>query len=107
MIFILIFWADVQMGLDPPLPPSTCVHLILTPPPPFGRHKWMAPNSKNIALYGQATLPNSSQWLHVQCTVLLVCIKTFPTPVSPRKVLGTDRFILIYFDQFHLTQLLH
>jgi len=25
-------------------PPSTCVHLSLTPaPPPCGRHKWMAP----------------------------------------------------------------
>ena len=32
------------MGLDH-LPPSTCVHLSLTPsPPPCGRHKWMAPN---------------------------------------------------------------
>src|SRR6218665_2456413 len=30
------------MGLDPH-PPSTCVHLSLTPlPPPCGRHKWMA-----------------------------------------------------------------
>src|SRR6218665_109157 len=27
-----------------PSPPSTCVHLSLTPsPPPCGRHKWMAP----------------------------------------------------------------
>src|SRR6218665_3334680 len=27
-----------------PLPPSTCVHLSLTPyPPPCGRHKWMVP----------------------------------------------------------------
>ena len=43
---ILIFCVDVhvEMGLDP-LPPSTCVHLSLTPssPPPCGRHKWMAP----------------------------------------------------------------
>src|SRR6218665_365001 len=32
------------MGLDPHSPPSTCVHLSLTPfPPPCGRHKWMAP----------------------------------------------------------------
>ena len=36
---ILIFCVDVHMGLDPP---STCVHLSLTPPPPCGRHKWMA-----------------------------------------------------------------
>src|SRR6218665_3588478 len=34
------------MGLDP-LPPSTCVHLGLTPsPPPCGRHKWMGPNER-------------------------------------------------------------
>src|SRR6218665_2565859 len=29
---ILIFCVDVHMGLDPP-PPSTCVHLSLTPSP--------------------------------------------------------------------------
>src|SRR6218665_3617186 len=45
---ILIFCVDVQMGLAP-LPPSTCVHLSLTPPPPCGRHKWMAPNNTNNA----------------------------------------------------------
>src|SRR6218665_3601371 len=33
------------MQLDPP-PPSTCVHLSLTPPPPCGRHKWIAPNHR-------------------------------------------------------------
>src|SRR6218665_1944477 len=38
---VLIFCVDVHMGLDPP---STCVHLSLTPfPPPCGRHKYMAP----------------------------------------------------------------
>src|SRR6218665_1591323 len=31
-ILILIFCVDVHMGLDP-LPPSTCVHLSLTPTP--------------------------------------------------------------------------
>src|SRR6218665_279124 len=31
-------------GAGPPLPPSTCVHLSPTPPPPCGRHKWMALN---------------------------------------------------------------
>src|SRR6218665_1371043 len=31
-------------GAGPSLPPSTCDHLSLTPPPPSGRHKWMAPN---------------------------------------------------------------
>src|SRR6218665_3918735 len=36
------------MGLDPSLPPSTCVHLSLTPPPPCGRHKWMAPYHNRI-----------------------------------------------------------
>src|SRR6218665_1136637 len=42
---ILIFCVDVHMGLDPSHPPSTCVHLSLTPPPPpCGRHKWMAPH---------------------------------------------------------------
>src|SRR6218665_1106575 len=29
-------------GAGPP-PPSTCVHLSLTPSPSCGRHKWMAP----------------------------------------------------------------
>ena len=37
---LLIFCVDVHMGLDLP-PPSTCVHLSLTPPPPCGRYKWM------------------------------------------------------------------
>jgi len=35
------FRVDVHMGLTPFFP-STCVHRSLAPPPPGGRHKWMA-----------------------------------------------------------------
>ena len=38
-----IFCVNVYTELTAiPLTPSTCIQLSLTPPPPFGRHKWMA-----------------------------------------------------------------
>ena len=52
-------------GAGPPLPPSTCVHLSLTPShPPCGRHKWMAPNATentwtNTKLPGNTAAPES------------------------------------------------
>src|SRR6218665_2019011 len=46
---ILIFCVDVHMRLDL-LPPSTCVHLSLTPPPPCGRHNCMAPMWSTLPL---------------------------------------------------------
>ena len=47
------------MGLDPPSPLSTCVHLSPTPPP-CGRHKWMAPYSDRIGDNRICTLKTES-----------------------------------------------
>src|SRR6218665_566829 len=40
---ILIFCVDVHMGLDPPPPVHMRPPEPDLPPPPCGRHKWMAP----------------------------------------------------------------
>src|SRR6218665_2566426 len=49
------------MGLDSPLPPSTCVHLSLTPlPPPCERHKWIAPYGRRRG--GNTSWSRSIEW---------------------------------------------
>src|SRR6218665_230367 len=48
-------------GAGPPFPPSTCVHLSLTPSPhPCGRHKWMTPNLHTHSTIHSVTLPSVS-----------------------------------------------
>ena len=49
-------------GHPRPLPPSTCVHLSLTPPPPCGRHKWMAPYAYWSGLKFKQIVPGDTRY---------------------------------------------
>ena len=114
---ILIFCVDVHMGLD--LPPSTCVHLSLTPsPPPCGHHKWMTPKhgcKRPVFLFAKRFELHLQFWLIVvlilevqsdfnllwlfKCWVayLLMLFPIFPFVFNDSLWLWINRFCLNYW----------